>query len=177
MKNFAITAVLIMSFTASATAQEMTKEPVLVDETAEELINKKTEPTLTPTAITTIEDAKAFAEMEFLRADVDSDGQVSIDEFTSYLSITNATAIPAISSTKASGSEIHISTQTNITHTPHSPEEAFAKISANDEIITKDEMIASREQSFEKADEDGDALLDDQEKETFAALVSAHKQS
>lgn len=181
MKKIVTGSILALSFSLAAnaqdatenTAQEMVKEPLPIDEATSTLPVEEFAPTLTPTAVTTLEDAKAFAEIEFLRADLDANGQVSIDEFAGYLSTVNAVAVPAIDPTQASTGSSELAEQGGIEPVVQSPEEAFATISENDEIITKDEMIASREKSFEKADQDGDALLNDEEKETFAALILA----
>jgi len=158
---------LTLSLTTIAIAQDMAEQSKS-DRLDIPSVTTEQSNVLSPTLVNTKDDARIFAEKEFLKADVNTDNAVNIEEFTDYLSALSTSIEPIIEASNTSAT---------ISVTRPTPDQIFAEISKGDNEISKDEMVESRTASFDAADKDGDSVLNETEKQSFAALVLAKKAS
>jgi len=135
--------------------------------------------------VTTRDDARLFAEAEFKQADLDLNGKISKDEFLAYAAakVTLATndADEATGATEPQTASMGIEPEGDAdsieaaAETAATPEEQFAELANGDKKITKDELIESRIANFDEADINKDEMLDDEERQQFAALTTIAK--
>jgi hypothetical protein len=111
------------------------------------------EAAMTPADVTTKDDAKKLAEVEFKLADANGDGAIDAAEFASYAALT----------AKKQGVQ---------SETAPPPDSAFAAIAKGDTNISKEELADARGKSFDAADANKDKILDPLEQSKFAALIA-----
>ncbi len=126
--------------------------------------------------VVTRDEAKLYAESEFLQADQNDDGNVDQAEFIAYAAARAPINDPALSipdevidtegatPPATAGMEAKAETATTA-------EEQFAEISKGDETISHDELVEARVAQFDEADQNKDEALDDAERQQFAALA------
>ena len=123
--------------------------------------------------VTTIADAKAFAEAEFAQVDLDTDGSISKEEFLAYA----AAKVAPVEET----AEVTAPVQASAEVEAEGDAEAVAEITADaqfvelakgDEALTKEELLEARLAGFKTADVNADETLDDAERLVFAALTA-----
>ena len=126
--------------------------------------------------VVTRDEAKLYAESEFLQADQNDDGTVDQAEFVAYAAARAPINDPALSipdeaidtegatPPATAGMEAKAETATTA-------EEQFAEISKGDEAISHDELVEARVAQFDEADQNKDEALDDAERQQFAALA------
>ena len=122
------------------------------------------------TQVETRDDAKLYAESEFLLADLDQNGKVDKTEFLAYAAMHAPLADPLTE--PSDGASIHAEGDADVA-ADASAEEEFDKISKGDEEITEDHMVETRVAQFDEADVNDDEKLDETERQTFATLTKA----
>ena len=103
---------------------------------------------ISPTEVSSRDDAQKLGDAEFLIADINVDGAVDKSEFGALVGATPDSAdAPSL-------------------------DRNFAAIAKGDGKITRQEMIDARTKNFDQADANRDKRLDAGEQEQFAALVT-----
>ncbi len=145
---------------------------------------------LQASSVSTKDDAKLFAEAEFVQADLNNDGQVDKMEFLAYAAVRAPleTADPETDTQVTAEAEVEAqgdadpdmksvtepataSAEMIAEEIPQTAEEQFAKISKGDETITQDEIVEARLAQFDAADADDDETLSEEERASFETLT------
>ena len=118
--------------------------------------------------VQTRDEAKLFAESEFMQADLNADGKIDKSEFLAYASVHTPINDPALTPTDemADAGEVAEAPKAEIT-----ADQAFAEISKGDEAISETEMVETRIAQFDEADADKDEKLNESERQQFASLT------
>lgn len=128
------------------------------------------------TQVETRDEAKLYAESEFLQADQNDDGKLDQSEFVAYAAARAPLNDPALSipdevmETEKATPPATASAEASVKE-PATAEEQFAEISKGDEAISHDELVETRVAQFDEADQNDDEALDETERMQFAALT------
>lgn len=117
-----------------------------------------------PASVDTRADVQKLAEAQFLAADVNVDGALDLKEFV------------ALSTDAAKQADATKPTDDMAALAP-TAEEAFKDIAKADSEITRQELVDARARSFDAADTNNNAKLDESEQQRFAALTAVKPQA